>query len=64
MSLQDYEPQVVSSMIKLYLRELPGNLLPSSLGQKFGELVGKVLTRVSIAGIRSVSCQWLTLSSL
>ncbi|KAK3722088.1 hypothetical protein QZH41_019844, partial [Actinostola sp. cb2023] len=38
--LKDYEPEVVASVIKSYLRDLPENVLTAGLVPKFNELLG------------------------
>ena len=40
MDLQEYEAEAVTSLVKLYLRELPENILTSALAPKFNELSG------------------------
>lgn len=39
--LHEYEPEAVASLVKLYLRELPENILTVALLPKFNELSGK-----------------------
>lgn len=41
MDLHEYEAEAVASLVKLYLRELPENLLTTALAPKFNELSGK-----------------------
>lgn len=40
-NLRDWEPEVVTSLVKLYLRELPDNVLTTTLAPKFAELPGE-----------------------
>lgn len=39
--LHEYEAEAVASLVKLYLRELPENILTVALAPKFNELSGK-----------------------
>ena len=39
--LHEYEAEAVASLVKLYLRELPENILTAALVPKFNELSGK-----------------------
>ena len=39
--LTEYEAEAVTSLIKLYIRELPENILTSALLPKFNEISGK-----------------------
>jgi len=39
--LHEFEPEAVASLVKLYLRELPENILTTTLLPKFNELSGK-----------------------
>ena len=39
--LNEFEPEAVASLVKLYLRELPENILTTALLPKFNELSGK-----------------------
>lgn len=39
--LHEYEAEAVSSLIKLYLRELPENILTAALVPKFNEISSK-----------------------
>ena len=41
MDLHEYEGEAVSSLIKLYLRELPENILTAALVPKFNEISSK-----------------------
>ena len=41
MDLHEYEAEAVSSLIKLYLRELPENILTAALVPKFNEISSK-----------------------
>lgn len=40
-NLNEFEAEVVASLVKLYLRELPENILTVALLPKFNELGGK-----------------------
>ena len=40
-NIRDWEPEVVTSLVKLYLRELPESVLTTALAPKFSEISGK-----------------------
>lgn len=64
--LHEYEPEAVASLVKLYLRELPENILTVALLPKFNELSGKrkklknILLRESLGKLKKVwkHCLW------
>ena len=48
--LNEFEPEAVASLVKLYLRELPENILTTALLPKFNELSGKKVWENSNCG--------------